>query len=426
MNYEWTRLYNKAMNFYNNGYINKSLKICEKILGDNLSNSEALNLKGLILYQKGLLKDAQIIWKLNFDLNNDKIAEKYIENSKNDHKKEKVYIEAEQNLKNMNIDKALSLFRECEQSDFNYINVNTGIAMCYQRKGDNSRTKEYIDKVLLIDNDSITANIIKKDLVDLGIYPNNKNITRKDFIIIVVIVIIGLISVVGYHVYGKINANNLNEQYSENNIEEDNETKVVSNIEANDNISEINLDEVNKQNNLQTGNENRIFNSEDVLLSIKDGDLDKLYEQLYDVSKESILEEDLELYNKAIDLLKTEGVSKFYEYGVWYFNNENYESAKEELDKAYMYSDESYLKEHIVFYKASNASQMGNNIDALKLYKEYYSLYPNGTYIEGVLYELALLTNTTNKNMGKEYANELISNYPNSLYINDYIKEIVK
>lgn len=429
MNYEWTRLYNKAMNFYNNGYINKSLEICDKILADDLSNSEALNLKGLILYQKGLLKDAQIIWKLNFDINNDKIAKKYIEDSKSDHKREKIYIEAEQNLKNMNINKALSLFRECEQSDFNSINVNTGIAMCYQRKGDNSRIKEYIDKVLLIDNESITANIIKKDLVHLGIYTKNKSMTRKAFIIITVIVIIGLISVGGYNVYGKINRNNLNAQYSEKNIEEYSETEVISNIEGNDNISEINpdekLDEVNKQSNLQNGNENRIFNNEDVLLSIKARDLDKLYEQLDGVSKESISEENLELYNKAIDLLKTEGVSKFYEYGVWYFNNENYESAKEELDKAYMYSDESYLKEHIVFYKASNASQRGNNIDALKLYKEYYSLYPNGTYIEGVLYELALLTNTTNKSMGKEYAKELISNYPNSLYINDYIREIV-
>ena len=84
------------------------------------------------------------------------------------------------------------------------------------------------------------------------------------------------------------------------------------------------------------------------------------------------------------------------------------------------------MKEHIVFYKGSTASQLGDNSEALKLYKEYYSLYPKGAYIEGVLYELALLTNTTNKNMGKEYARELVNNYPNSLYINDYIRDIVK
>ena len=66
---------------------------------------------------------------------------------------------------------------------------------------------------------------------------------------------------------------------------------------------------------------------------------------------------------------------------------------------------------------------IGDNSEALKLYKEYYSLYPKGAYIEGVLYELALLTNTTNKDMGKEYAEEIVNNYPNSLYINDYIRE---
>ena len=69
---------------------------------------------------------------------------------------------------------------------------------------------------------------------------------------------------------------------------------------------------------------------------------------------------------------------------------------------------------------------MGDNSEALKLYKEYYSMYPKGAYIEGVLYELALLTNTTNKDMGKQYAQELVERYPNSVYINDYIKQIIE
>ena len=36
-----------------------------------------------------------------------------------------------------------------------------------------------------------------------------------------------------------------------------------------------------------------------------------------------------------------------------------------------------------------------------------------------------VVNNTTNKDMGKEYAEELVNNYPNSLYINDYIRGIV-
>ena len=133
-----------------------------------------------------------------------------------------------------------------------------------------------------------------------------------------------------------------------------------------------------------------------------------------------------QINNDAVSLLKTDGVAKFYEYGVWYFNNKDYNSANDELNKAYKYCNENYLKEHIVFYKGSTASQIGDNNDALKLYKEYYSLYPKGAYIEGVLYELALLTNTTNKDMGKQYAEELVNKFPNSVYINDYIKEIIK
>ena len=103
MEKKWTRLYNKAMDFYNEGYINKSLDICEKILADDLTCSEVLNLKGLILYQKGLLKEARIIWDLNSDVNKDALAKKYTEDCKSDERREKIYKEAEQNLKKLNI-----------------------------------------------------------------------------------------------------------------------------------------------------------------------------------------------------------------------------------------------------------------------------------------------------------------------------------
>ncbi|WP_321992961.1 tetratricopeptide repeat protein [Clostridium butyricum] len=425
MKNDYIKQYNKAMNFYNNGQMNRALEICENILANDLSCSEVLNLKGLMLYQKGLLKEAKIVWKLNYDINNDSVAKKYIEDCKSDDKRIEKYKDAEYNLKNMNIDKAMMLFRECMESEFNSIKVNTGIAMCYMRKGDNYRAKEFIDKALHIDNEAVTANALKKDLINLGLYSNENRVSKKVLSVITVLFIIGAICVGGYSIYTKVSLNNSISKDSSLNTEEDIKKDESLGSDSNKDTNDSDQEDQNLENE-QADKKEAIFNNENVALLLKNKDVDKLYDEINMVNEETLSGQDLELYNNAIELLRTNGVSKFYEYGVWYFNNGNYNSAKVELEKAYKYCDKSDLKEHIVFYKGSTASQLGDNSEALKLYKEYYSLYPKGAYIEGVLYELALLTNTTNKNMGKEYARELVNNYPNSLYINDYIRDIVK
>lgn len=427
MKNDYIKQYNKAMNFYNNGQMNRALEICENILANDLSCSEVLNLKGLMLYQKGLLKEAKIVWKLNCDINTDSVAKKYIEDCKSDDERIEKYKDAEYNLKNMNIDKAMMLFRECMESEFNSIKVNTGIAMCYMRKGDNYRAKEFIDKALHIDNEAVTANALKKDLINLGLYSNENRVSKKVLSVITVLFIIGAICVGGYSIYTKVSLNNSISKDSSLNTEEDIKKDESLGSDSNKDTNDSYSDKENQNlENEQADKKETIFNNENVALLLKNKDVDKLYDEINMVNKETLSGQDLELYNNAIELLTTNGVSKFYEYGVWYFNNGNYNSAKVELEKAYKYCDKSDLKEHIVFYKGSTASQLGDNSEALKLYKEYYSLYPKGAYIEGVLYELALLTNTTNKNMGKEYARELVNNYPNSLYINDYIRDIVK
>ncbi len=429
MNNELTKLYNKAMNLYNKGKLNKALHICEEILASDLSYSEALNLKGLMLYQKGLLNEAKIVWKLNYDINNDGMAKKYIEDCKSDEERVHTYAKAEYSLKNMNIEQALLLFKECAQSDFNSIKVNTGIAMCYARKGDNYRAKEYVDKALAIDDEAVTANSIKKDLIKSGVYSSENNISNKILLIITIIFVIAAVCAGGYSIYSKIEKDNSEKQYTENNIEYDKQSEDNSDMQ-NNSQEEENLDDNNTKDSIsedytEGDNNKTAFSSDEVSKLVNNKEVDRLYDYINEVDNSSLSASDLDLYNKAVEILKTDGVSKFYEYGVWNFNNKNYDSAKIELEKAYKYCNESYLKEHIVFYKGSTASQIGDNSEALKLYKEYYSLYPKGAYIEGVLYELALLTNTTNKDMGKEYAEELVKNYPNSLYINDYIRGIV-
>ena len=81
MNKKVKKAYDKAMDYYEKGKINKALEICEEILLEGLDNPVVLNFKGLLLYQKGNLNEAITVWKINKDLNNDDIAKNYIKDA---------------------------------------------------------------------------------------------------------------------------------------------------------------------------------------------------------------------------------------------------------------------------------------------------------------------------------------------------------
>lgn len=414
------RAYDKAMNYYEKGNINKALDICEDILLEGLDNSSVLNFKGLLLYQKGKLNEAITIWKMNRDLNNDNIARNYIRDSIADEKRLELYKQGEQQLKQLKVDKALELFMRCTESDFNAIKVNAGIAICYQKKGDFYKAKEYVEKALNIDNGAITARSIQKELKENGIYIRGGNSSKGALLGMIILVAIISIVIGGYTViskYKNMGSNNIVEEVKKNEgdiNEEVKESEVKGNTQPNLEASKEVKDNIKKNS----------FNKDKVKLLIDNNDLDGLYEQLKDVKQETISNEDLEVYKKAIDLMKNQGVSQFYENGLKSFNENNYSDAKISLDKAYIYCEGNSLKEHILFYRASSASKLRDSAAAIGQYEEYYKLYPKGVYTQEALYDLTLLTNLVDKQKSINYANILINNYPDSIYANDTIKGI--
>ncbi|SQB22156.1 tpr-repeat-containing protein [Clostridium beijerinckii] len=161
-----------------------------------------MNFKGLLLYQKGNLDEAVTVWKMNSDLNNDDIAKSYINDSILDRKRLELFRQGEQALKQLKVDKALNIFMRCSESDFNAIKVNTGIAMCYQRKGDFYRAREYAEKVLNIDKNAITAKKIEKELKDSGTFIEERNSSKGLFGIIIMVIVVAIV-VGGYAAVSK-------------------------------------------------------------------------------------------------------------------------------------------------------------------------------------------------------------------------------
>lgn len=429
MNKNAKKAYGKAMNYYEKGKINKALELCEEALSEGLDNSVVLNFKGLLLYQKGSLSEAVMVWKINKDLNNNDVAKNYIKDAAADERRSELYKQGEELLKQLKVDKALDLFKRCAESDFNSIKVNTGIAICYQRKGNFYKASEYVRKALEIDEDAVTARIIEKELKDDNLYFETKSNLKISFMIITILFITILITVgvyIGISKYKyKFFINRIENEISNKIQQEDGLNNDNAEYEDKEN-AEINSDTILQETSKEES-QKIYFDKEKLKMLIDNGNLDGIYDQLVAVKSESLSDEEAEVYNSAVSLMKDQGVSKFYEYGLWYFNNGNYPQAKISLDKAYTYCEESSLKEHILFYRASNSLKESDSKEALSQYEEYYNQYPQGTYAQEALYELALLNSSTmNKEKSIKYANILINNFPDSIYINDNIMNIVR
>lgn len=417
------KIYDKAMHYYEKGKINKALEICESELSESLKNSAILNLKGLLLYQKGDLNGAVTVWKINKDFNNDPIAKNYIKDAEADKKRLELYNLGESQLKQLKIDSAIELFKKCTESDFNSIKVNTALALCYEKKGNFKSAKEHVMKVLSIDENSIAAKEIKKDLEEIGVYDEEKKTSKKVAMIAGGLFFIILICLVSYPGIGKFKESIMHKNKDQltqmENIEQKNTDK--SDTEVQKEVQEI-KDTAKVVENEDAKNDT-YFSKEELTTLINNADVDKIYEDLKNIKEDDVKDEDKEIYNKAIGLLKDKGVEKFYEYGLWYFNQANYDNAEVEFNKAYKYCSDSYLKEDIIYYKASTLSKKGDIASALTGYEEYYNQYPKGSYIEGILYELSLLNN--DKEKSKKYANILMNQYPKSIYINEYILNVI-
>lgn len=431
------KLYEKAMKLYEQGKIDKALDICDSALSEELNNSSILNFKGLLLYQKGKLNEAITVWKINKKFNNDAISENYINDSKNDFERLELYRDGEKALKKLNIELALELFSRCALSDFNSIRVNIGLAICYQKKGDYNKALEYIQKALKIDSINEEAIKVKKELLDFGGYKIKKKSSKKSlmvltFLFTIILFIGGSIALFMRHNYeslfnnANVNAENIEHNSNTDNIDLSNkndeeeikgEETIKTNEKINDEEKEKKVDETDKK---IVG-----FDNKKIEELIGNRNIDGLVDELKMIKKDDISTENIYLYRQAIELINTEGVVNYYNKGLTYYNEKNYENAEIEFDKAYAFCENNAYKEHIIFYRASNLSQLMKNDLAIKQYEEYYEQYPNGVYREGVLYELVLLNSSIDKEKSKKYANELVNSFPQSIYINDYIINIL-
>ncbi|NLK24215.1 MAG: tetratricopeptide repeat protein [Clostridiales bacterium] len=417
--------YIMATKFYQNGEIDKALKKCEESIAEDLKNSAALNLKGLLLYLKGDLKGAVATWKINADFNDDDIAKNYIEDSKRDKDKIKLYKEAEVLLTRLSINEAEKKLNMCKESDFNAIKVNLALSVCYLRKGDYENAGVSLTKALLIDKNNPQGKKIAKEFEKysdskLEILKSTSENTMKVLMGLVCAVAIFVVLFGGYKIINKFINSNDTDVLSTNNNENEN---LISNEE---NIESEQEEVTNSKNNEDENGDNNIkVDVEKIQSCIDSKNYDELYNLVNKLNINELSGKEQAVTKIAQELLIKEGCEYFYNSAMKYYNTKDYDNALIQIEKAYKYSQTTYLASEVLFFDGAINDKKGNNNQAIKLYEEYYNKYKNGDYIGEVLYGLAMLYKSEDLSKAKVYANELNNNHSESMYNNENIKSLL-
>jgi len=415
------KYYKKALKFYYDGNIDKALNYCNKSISFNMKNSAALSLKGLLLYFKGELKEARKIWEKNFKVNGDEVAKKYLVDSRADFEKMDIYDEAILKLQEMKISLAIKLLLHCKKSDFNCLNVNKKLIDCYLKKGEYDKITEVVNEFKIIDKKDIYVKNVEKELIKLGVKEKESN---KELIYKIAggVVIVVLITTAAKYSMNFIKNTPVNEKSTVATAEKGDEGNNINKKEVGDE-DKANNEESNETEEL---NKYASFPKEELDDNLQKENVDGLISILKKIDENSLSINDKMIYNKAQEYVEKNAVGYYLEKGKSFSNDENYEKALQEYEKGMKYFKKGVgYGENIVFELASLNIQLAMVDDVIKycdMLDEYYS---DSGYYEDTIYEAALFLKSRDITKAKEYAHKLKEVNPDSIYINDKLKEVL-
>lgn len=169
----------------------------------------------------------------------------------------------------------------------------------------------------------------------------------------------------------------------------------------------------------------KIFPLEGMKRYIENKDYDSMYVQVMNWRNEKLNSNEENLLSKAYELLTTEGCVYFYNLGCNYLKNKDYNNAGIYLKKAYEFGTGNELYPHIIYMLGTSFDLLGDSKGSIKYYEEYDHSFSDGSYEETVLYRLAIIYKDSNITQSKNYAEKLINNYPQSIYNNSQINNLI-
>jgi len=437
------KVYVRAMNKYNDGYIDKALDLCEKSISLNNANAAALNLKGILYYIKGDLEKSKQAWNINYKRNNDKVSIKYLNDSVRDKEKLQLYANALESIKKFDISGALKLLAQCSSSHFNFINVNNYISTCYIKQGEYDKALEYIDEVIRVDKKNAQAIANKNIIIEYGNLKPGINYKKISVVVasiflIVIIVLFAKKNIYRVNNFSKLSISGVKKIQSKIaliNNKDKQETKDTENVKQVENLdesqnqkSEAVKSDSKVENQAATGNEtqeNKEFPRQKLEKSIKDNDIEQITIYVNAWKDTELGMNDKLLILKGEDIIKSRGVIFFYDKGMSYIKDKEFIKAQKYFLYALPYSEGNYLQDHIIYMLAVSYKSVSDFENSIKYYELSLKQFPKGSYSQEVLYDLIIITKDVDLKKSKSYAERLVNEFPKSLYNNSIVKNVL-
>ncbi|XZH21130.1 tetratricopeptide repeat protein [Clostridium perfringens] len=462
----------KALAQFENGNYEEALDICEKVLDKDYNNEEALTLESRALEKLNRISDAIVSWKINAEYNNNEEARTKLDKFNNlDEKKlamstifsetmkdeikarlqEEAQKEYAKQLEKREPEiKPLPKDTEKEKEDKKVeqapvIKINKekpredvkidDIKMDHPVKETSKTESNHLDNVTKVDfhkKDEIKKSKDKpKDDNEPKVIstPNFKNENsnakksnkKKPVKYIAVAVSGAIVLLLAYGVTKNIKTTDA----SKNQITASEEANNTDNANKAENSTDNKTNEESKT-------ETKTLTADELNKAISDNDMNSLYTLLTSTPKDKVPQDALDAYNKAENLMKTDGVKDFYLKGSDLFKEKKYEAALKDFEKAYAFSSDSYLKPHLIYFIGTSYENLDKNTEAIKYFQEYlkdYKAKPDAEdfmYTPQCLYNLAILYDKEgNSAESKKYAQEIENDYPNTMFYNDVTKKII-
>lgn len=421
-----SELYKKALNKYQNGFIDEAINICEEAMSIDMKNKAAINLKGLLYYFKGDLEGAKALWKLNYEVNNDGAARKYLQGLKEDEERLSYYTLAVASINNNDVKQAIKLLNQCEDSDYNCINVNNLLAVSYINIGQYEKASISINKVLELDFKNDIANKNKKLLVKNGISKTNfkksSNYNGKLLLVFVFLIGAGILGTFSVkNIQKKLVSNNNNKIVNLQNINESTRTPDSKETKGQIEDKKEDMEKIETKAQVSTEVKNQVEKAEIKPEARATAETTESKE----TSDKNTLPSEKNI-NNSFYYTEKDGIKYYYYKGKNELKiNRNYDSAIENFNKAYTFGESNDLYPHVVYMLGAAYDAKKEFENASKYYIEYLSKYPKGDYEQQILYRLCIINKDTNVEEAKKYANRIANEYGKSQYNNSIVKAII-
>lgn len=402
--------YNEAISLLEKHKITEAFYQLKKAVRIYDKDTEILNLLGLCCYYKCDFERANLIWKKSLNLKGgDNPAAEYINLLKS--KSFKSFLEE--------FNESIELIQKEDYSSTEAVLLKVNkkwdeliepyllLSLIYMRKKDYKKALKILNSAQKLDqnNIKITEYLIhvQKQLNKMDTVPStekaagNKQRNIKNYAVgLKKIAVVSLIILLFLGFFYNQQQNNYSQQLTEiksqNNFLEEEKNDLKENFKKQaENIDNLKAEAAKSKLKIET-------------MAAEKKDLNQQLSQIITYAEQ-------ELFNSSLAL----------------YRENNYSDAKSIFKNIYINGSADYLQKEALFFLANTELKLENRKKAVKYFKEYAEKYPGSNYHDEVIYNLALILNSSGKKEEAiSYSKTLRKEYSQGIYNNQKINKILE